>query len=514
MNIYFVFTVLLLLIDITCAVSLIFVEKRDSTTTWAWLLILFIFPFLGFILYACFGQNISKEKIFNKKAKIDKDKLKNIIDKFNANSHFSQKDENYIDLIKINYNTNGSIYTNNNSVITYINGEDKFKDLFNDIAKATSFINIQYYIFRCDELGNKLLKLLKQKISEGVEVRLLVDGMGSSSLNKKDIKFIRSIGIKFTFFFPSIFKYINLRINYRNHRKIVIIDGRIGYIGGFNVGNEYVNKGKQFDFWRDTHLRIKGDAVLELQKRFALDWEYAAKESINEKQYIITKLNPSYNDSYVLNDLYDNSYNKEKTHLNKVVKYNNYIEEIKKFNNVGIQIISSGPDNLEEYIRNSYFKLINNARKNIYIQTPYLVLDEPMITALKIASLSGVDVRVMVPNKADHFFMAYALSASIDSLIHSGVKFYKFKKGFIHSKTIVVDSSVCSIGTANLDIRSFKLNFEINAIIYDHNMAIYNENIFLKDMKNCDFMSLDQHNNRTFKTRIFESIIRLVFPLL
>ena len=137
-----------------------------------------------------------------------------------------------------------------------------------------------------------------------------------------------------------------------------------------------------------------------------------------------------------------------------------------------------------------------------------------MITALKIASLSGVDVRVMVPNKADHFFMAYALSASIDSLIHSGVKFYKFKKGFIHSKTIVVDSSVCSIGTANLDIRSFKLNFEINAIIYDHNMAIYNENIFLKDMKNCDFMSLDQHNNRTFKTRIFESIIRLVFPLL
>lgn len=514
MNIYVVFTSILLLIDITCAASLIFVEKRDSTTTWAWLLILFIFPFLGFILYICFGQNISKEKIFSKKAKIDKDKSKNIIDKFNINSHSSKKDEKNIDLIKMNYNTNGSIYTNNNSVITYTNGEDKFKDLFNDISKATSFINIQYYIFRYDDLGNKFLKLLKQKISEGVEVRLLVDGMGSSSLKKKDIKFIRAIGIKFSFFFPSIFKYINFRINYRNHRKIVIIDGRIGYVGGFNVGNEYVNEGKQFDFWRDTHLKIKGDAVLELQKRFALDWEYAAKESINEKQYVITKLTPSYDDSYVLNDLYDNSNNKEKIRLNNVVKYNNYIEKIKKFNNVGIQIISSGPDNLEEYIRNSYFKIINNARKNIYIQTPYLVLDEPMMTALKLAASSGVDVRIMVPNEADHFFMAYALSASIDSLIHSGVKFYKYKKGFIHSKTIVADSSICSIGTANLDIRSFKLNFEINAIIYDNNMAIYNENIFLKDMKNCDFISLDQHNNRQFKTKIFESIIKLVFPLL
>lgn len=504
MNIYIILTLILLILDIGCAVSLVFFERRDSTTTWAWLLVLAIFPFLGFILYVCLGQNISKEKIFNKKARIDKNKLKHIIDKFNFNSHSFAKSKHYIDLIKMNYNTNGSIYTDNNHVKTYINGEDKFRDLLEDIKDASSFINIQYYIFRCDDLGMKILKLLGQKVSEGVEVRLLADGMGSSSIKKKDIKYIKSLGIKFSFFFPSIFHYINLRINYRNHRKIVVIDGRIGYVGGFNVGNEYINKGKQFNFWRDTHLRIKGDAVLELQKRFALDWEYAAKESIDEKQYIITKLTPSADETYVLSDLFTNSAEKNNKPVNK----------IQIFDNVGIQIISSGPDNLEEYIRNSYLKIINNARKKIYIQTPYLVPDEPMIMALKLAASSGVDVRIMIPDKADHFFMAYALSASIDILIKSGVKFYRYEKGFIHAKTITADSAVCSIGTANLDIRSFKLNFEINAIIYNHEMVNFNEKIFIDDMKDCRLLTLEEHNKRGFKTKILESVFRLIFPLL
>lgn len=536
MNIYFIITSILLLLDISCAVSLIFIEKRDSTTTWAWLLVLVIFPFLGFILYICFGQNISKEKIFSKKAKIDKSKLKHIIDKFNNSSQSSKKAHEYIDLIKMNYNTSGSIYTDNNHVKTYTNGEDKFRDLYEDIKTASSFINIQYYIFRCDDLGTELLDLLGKKISEGVEVRLLVDGMGSSSLKKKDIKYIKSLGIKFAFFFPSILTFINLRLNYRNHRKIVVIDGRIGYVGGFNVGNEYVNKGKQFDFWRDTHLRIKGDAVLELLKRFTLDWEYAAKESIDEKQYVTAKLMPVNDEIYVLSDLFKDALNnvqkvytldKEKSNASntRITKNSSHMStnksqeisnenKIKTFDNVGMQIISSGPDNLEEYIRNAYLKIINNARKNVYIQTPYLVPDEPMIMALKLAASSGVDVRIMVPDEADHFFMAYALSASIDTLIKSGVKFYRYKKGFIHAKTISADSSVCSIGTANLDIRSFKLNFEINALIYDNEMVKYNEDIFIKDMEDCRFLSIEEHNKRGIKTRILESLLKLIFPLL
>ena len=507
MNLYIIMTSILLILDLCCAVSLIFVEKRDSTTTWAWLLVLAIFPFLGFILYICLGQNISKEKIFRKKARIDKNKLKHFIEKFKNNDHSSTEYNSYIDLIKMNYNTNGSVYTDNNHVKTYINGENKFNDLLEDIQNASSFINIQYYIFRCDDLGIKILNLLGKKVLEGVEVRLLVDGMGSSSLTKKDIKYIKSLGIKFSFFFPSLIRFINTRINYRNHRKIVVIDGRIGYIGGFNVGNEYVNKGKQFNFWRDTHLRIKGDAVLELQTRFALDWEYAANESIDEKQFVIAKLIPSIDDTYILSDLFDDK-----------IKNTNIInadkDRIKTFNNVGIQIISSGPDNLEEYIRNSYLKIINNARKNIYIQTPYLVPDEPIIMALKLAASSGIDVRIMVPDKADHFFMAYALSSSIDTLIGSGIKFYKYKKGFIHSKTITADGMVCSIGTANLDIRSFKLNFEINAVIYDSKFVKYNEDIFINDMNDCRLVTMEEHENRGFKTKITESLLKLIFPLL
>lgn len=473
---------LLFIIDLSCSISIIFVEKRDTTTTWAWLLILSIFPFAGFILYLLFGQNISKEKIFNKKAVIDKHKLANSINKQSTLHHATNE---FADLIKMNINTNEATYTVGNSVKTYINGEDKFKDLLEDIKKAKKFINIEYYIFRYDNLGKKLIDILGKKVSQGVEVRLLVDAMGSKSLSKKDINLIKETGIKFAFFFPNILPYINLRINYRNHRKIVVVDGIIGYVGGFNVGDEYVNHGKQFSFWRDTHIRIEGSAAYELNKRFILDWEYAAKEDIN-----------------------DNQKSNIKPNINAHSSIPNSINE------VGIQIVSSGPDNMEEYIRNSYLKIINNAKKNIFIQTPYLVLDDPMIASLKLAASSGVDVRIMVPNKADHFFMAWALSASIGNLIYSGVKFYKYKKGFIHSKTIVADSSVSSIGTANLDIRSFKLNFEVNAIIFDPLIARNNEQIFNEDAKNCHLLTLEEYENRGKRIKILESLCRLIFPIL
>lgn len=480
MNTYLILVSILFIINFLCAVSLVFIEKRDTTTIWAWLLILFFLPFLGFIFYLCFGQNISKKKIFSKKAVIDKNKIEKIFSDLNKNLHNDVAEE-YLDLIKMNFYTNNSIYTKDNAVKTYINGEDKFKDLINDIKNAKSFINIEYYIFRPDYLGYTLLTLLKEKVAEGVEVRLLIDGMGSKSIKKKQIKYIKSCNIKFSIFFPNIAKYINLRLNYRNHRKIVVIDGIIGYVGGFNVGDEYVNKGKQFSFWRDTHVKIIGDAALELNKRFALDWEYAAKENIYEMQ-----LNKS-----------------------KLLKNN--------FNfkgDVGIQIVSSGPDNLEEYIKNSYLKIITNAKEYIFIQTPYLVLDNPMIEALKISAFCGVDVRIMVPNEADHFFMSWALSASIDSLIKSGIKFYKYNKGFIHSKTLVSDGCIFSIGTANLDIRSFKLNFEINAIIYDSNIAKDYENIFYKDQEFCTLLSIKEYENRSRKFKILESISRLISPIL
>ena len=376
----------------------------------------------------------------------------------------------------MNYNHSGAIYTVGNEVQTYINGEDKFRELFNDIREAKSFIHIQYYIFRYDDLGKALIRELKEKIKDGVEVRLLIDGMGSKRITKKIINEIESYGIKVAIFFPGILPHINIRINYRNHRKIVVIDGKIGYVGGFNIGNEYVNRGKKFKFWRDTHIRIKGEAVNELNKRFILDWDYAADENIGNMSM--------------------------------------YFPKQKEYGNIGMQIISSGPDHMEEYIKNSYMKIINNAKNYVYIQTPYLVPDSPMLEAIKISALSGVDVRIIVPGEPDHFFMEWMLSANIGLLIEYGVKIYRYGKGFIHSKTIIADGEVCSIGTANLDIRSFKLNFEVNAFIYNEEFAKKQEEIFLEDQKNSMLLMKETYDRRSRSLRVKESLIRLLAPIL
>ena len=351
-----------------------------------------------------------------------------------------------------------------------------YRDLFNDIRAAKSFIHIEYYIFRYDDLGRALIKELHEKTKDGVEVRLVIDGMGSKRITKKIIKEIESYGIKMAVFFPGVLPHINTRINYRNHRKIVVIDGKIGYVGGFNVGNEYVNKGKQFKFWRDTHIRVKGEAVNELNKRFILDWDYAADENMGNMSM--------------------------------------YFPVPEVVGNVGMQIVSSGPDHMEEYIKNSYMKIINNAKNYVYIQTPYLVPDSPMMEALKISALSGVDVRIIVPGAPDHFFMEWMLSANIGLLIEYGIKIYRYGNGFIHSKTIVADGEVCSIGTANLDIRSFKLNFEVNAFIYNETVAKEQEKIFLDDQEKSKLVIKEEYDKRSKNLKIKESLIRLLSPIL
>lgn len=473
---YLVLIIMIFLLNLVSALSLIFIERKEPTTTWAWLLILIVLPGVGFLLYLILGQNLSRQKIFREKKLADKIKSYRLRGNHEQNDFFSDIHENYEDLILMNYNHSGAIYTLENDVKIYVNGEDKFKDLFEDIRKAKSFIHIEYYIFRYDELGKRLISELREKVKDGVEVRFLMDGMGSKAISKKIIRLIQSYGIKVAVFFPGILPHINTRINYRNHRKIVVIDGIIGYVGGFNVGDEYVNKGKQFKFWRDTHIKIRGEAVNELNKRFILDWDYAADENIGNMSM--------------------------------------YFPEPEQVGDVGIQIVSSGPDHMEEYIKNSYMKIINNAKNYVYIQTPYLVPDSPMIEALKISALSGVDVRLIVPGAPDHFFMEWLLSANMGLLMEYGIKFYRYEKGFIHAKTIVADGEVCSIGTANLDIRSFKLNFEVNAFIYNERIAKEMEKVFYEDQENSKLVTKEDYDKRSRTLRIRESLIRLLSPIL
>ena len=475
---YIILLIMFFLLNLISALSLIFIERKEPTTTWAWLVILIALPGVGLILYLLLGQNLSRQKIFREKKladKIKRYKLRGTHELSNFSSD-SEVNENYEDLILMNYNHSGAIYTVGNEVKTYINGEDKFKDLFEDIRNAKCFIHIEYYIFRYDELGKALVNELRKKAEDGLEIRLLIDGMGSKAITKNIIKEIESYGIKMAVFFPGILPHINTRINYRNHRKIAVIDGKVGYVGGFNVGNEYVNKGKQFKFWRDTHIRIRGEAVNELNKRFILDWDYAADENMgNMFMYFPTPA---------------------------------------KVGDVGIQIVSSGPDHMEEYIKNSYMKIINSAKNYVYIQTPYLVPDSPMLEALKISALSGVDVRIIVPGEPDHFFMEWMLSANIGLLIEYGIKIYRYGNGFIHSKTIVADGQVCSIGTANLDIRSFKLNFEVNAFIYNEKVAKEQEKIFLDDQEKSKLVIKEEYDKRSKNLKIKESLIRLLAPIL
>ena len=477
MNILLGLSVVFLLLNIFFSFSLIFIERKDPTTTWAWLLILLVLPGLGFMIYIMFGQNLSRQKIFKEKIRVDEHKRKNINDKYEKDIHQHDGGERFSDLKKMNFNHSGAKYTTNNNANVYVNGEDKFKKLIEDIKNAKRYIHIEYYIFKNDMIGKIVINELTKKAEDGLEVRLLVDSMGSRKLTKKAIKKYIDAGGKYSIFFPGIVPHINTRVNYRNHRKIVVIDGEYGYVGGFNVGKEYISQDPEVGYWRDTHVRIQGEAVDDLNERFLLDWCYAADEEIED-------------------------YDKYSSNGSKAT------------GDVGIQIVTSGPDHKEQYIRNAYIKLINNAKENVYLETPYLVPDSPILEALKISALSGVDVRIIIPGKPDHFFMQWAASSYIGELLEAGIKIYNYQKGFIHAKTIVADSAVMSIGTANMDIRSFKLNFEVNAFIFDDRIAKDGQAQFMKDIQNSEEITKEIYDNRSVVVRIKESLIRLVSPIL
>ena len=477
MNLFYGIGIAVIVLNIIFSFFLIFIERKDPTTTWAWLLILLVLPGIGFIVYLMFGQNLSRQKIFKDKIVYDEKKRKSLTDEEKTVFLAHSGGGKFSDLQKMNFNNSGAKYTINNSVKTFTNGEDKFKQLLEDIKNAKKYIHVEYYIFKKDLLGKQIIDELTNKVKEGLEVRLLVDAMGSRTLTKKTLKHYIESGGKFSVFFPGILPHVNTRINYRNHRKIVVIDGEYGYVGGFNVGKEYINKDKDIGFWRDTHIRIKGESVDDLNTRFLMDWCYASGEKIeNYKDYMI----------------------KDKG----------------KVGDIGIQIVTSGPDHKEQYIRNAYIKLINNAKKNVYLETPYFVPDAPVLEALKISALSGIDVRIIIPGNPDHFFMKWAASSYIGELLEAGVKVYTYNNGFIHAKTIVADSLVMSIGTANMDIRSFKLNFEVNAFIYDDRVAKDGEEQFRKDMSDSNEITKEIYNNRSLSLKIKESVIRLISPIL
>lgn len=475
---------ILFVLNIVFAAIIIFLERRDATSTWAWVMVLFFIPFLGFILYLIFGQNLTRRRLFDwegiKKIGIE-DLIRAQIDALREERfHFIDPSvREHRDLIFMQLVNNDSVLTQENDVNIFIDGGEKFEALMKDIEAAEDHIHFQYYILRDDKLGTRLIKALTKKAEEGVKVRILYDEMGSRSISKKSFREFYAAGGDVSIFFPRRIPFINLRLNYRNHRKIVIIDGKIGYTGGFNVGDEYLGLDPKFGYWRDTHLRLVGDVVKALQTRFILDWNQASpdKRDIHYQDELFPAVDPH-------------------------------------TGNTAVQIVSSGPDSQWEQIKNGYIKMILMAKESVYIQTPYFIPDQSLMDALRIASLSGVDVRIMIPNKPDHPFVYWATYSHIGTILEAGAHVYIYDNGFIHAKTIVVDGKVSSVGTANIDNRSFALNFEVNAFIYHHPFSQRMALIFEDDMKQSTRLTLNNYKERSLWIRFKESIAHLLSPIL
>ena len=452
----------IVIINVLFALIIVFFQRRSPQTVWTWLLLLYFIPILGFILYLVIGQDFHKSRMF--KAKEIEGELKYAVRRqeeavYRKKLKLANPEmERFKDLILYNLEAGEAVLTDNNDIRIYTDGKAKFRALMEEMRQARRYIHVQYYIIRNDELWQEIEKVLIQKVHEGVEVRVLFDSMGCRTMKNRDWERLEREGIQVAEFFPALLGKLQLRVNYRNHRKIVVIDGRIGFVGGFNVGREYLGREKKFGYWRD--------------------WNYAAKENL-----------------FLEDELFE-------------------IPEYVRRGRDPVQIISSGPDSQTKTIHDNYLRLIHSAKDHVYIQTPYFIPDESILDALKIASRSGVDVRIMVPCKPDHPFVYWATYSYIGDMVAAGAKCYVYNNGFLHAKTLSVDGMVACVGTANMDIRSFGLNFEVNAVIYSERTVQRLERAFENDMTKCTHVTRKVYDERSLVIRGKEQFSRLLSPLL
>ena len=466
--------VLLLLYGLWIA-AFVFLQRRDPASTTAWLLIFVALPGIGFIVYYFFGRDLSKKKVFH-----IEDKEKTLIELIGCQRKAVEKCkihseiENQQEIIRLIDHLDNLPISYDNDVDFYMNGHDKFKAFMEDIEHAKKEVNIMYFIYKKGVLGEAIKALLIKKAKEGVTVRLLLDDLGARKVKGGYFKELIAAGGQVSFSFPVTPIYI--RVNNRNHRKIAIIDRKYAYIGGYNVGDEYLGMKKKMGFWRDTHVRLQGTSVQALLMRFILDWRHAGNKdmAINSETFI--------------------------GHKNQ--------------GGIGAQVLSSGPDSKLAQIKLAYMEIISHAKDYIYLQSPYFVPDAPFLEAMKIALLKGVDIHIMIPNKQDHIFVYWATYSFIGDLLPLGLKAYTYNNGFLHSKTIMADGKVGSVGSANFDERSFNLSFETNVFLYGDKVGKQFKAIFEEDLKHCTQITMEMYSNRSLMVRIKESISRLISPVL
>lgn len=469
-------------LNIFFIILVVFFERKKPESTLAWVLILFFVPYVGIVLYIIFGdffrfgvRKKERDKILNDEKFLNsiKDQIKILKNDDEVKNNFR-----WTDLTIMNSVNARSLISLDNEIQLFSKASDKYDSLFEDLKNAKKSINISYYIIRKDFYGKSLLDILVEKVKEGVEVRLIYDHIGSKLTSKKFFKPLIAAGGKVEKFFPSRI-FLKLYINHRNHRKMVVIDGNIGYIGGMNIGKEYTGANKKITPWSDKHIRIVGSAVNSIQLQFFLDYLFVSKEKF---------------------DLKDSSF------FSKFFCFEQH-----KGNNA-MQIVASGPDYKESNIRNMFLKMINNAKKSIIIETPYLILDEAITASLKLAADSGINVKVIIPGIPDKKAIYLATLSYAKELMENNIEVYTYK-GFMHSKLLIVDDDIVCVGSANMDRRSFSLNFEINAVIYNNDFNYENRKIVDGELKKSSLLNNVKRKNNIF-TRIFEKLVRLFAPII
>ena len=450
----------------------VMLRNRDTVKTLAWIMVFIFMPFLGLVLYFFFGRDTRKKRLVGKR-------LMSQIKQHTAfrTSGGAKKE------IPPEYQTLATFFENASSAsflpfdeAEVIPDTKAFAErLFDMISAAENHIHLQFYIIEDDEFGCRLRDALVEKAREGVEVRLIYDSVGCWKVNDRFFESMRNGGVYVEAFLKVFFPLLSNRVNYRNHRKLVVVDGKVGMVGGCNIADRYL-KGVNGGCWRDTMLLLHGAAVKGLQASFAVDWYFANRFKISGKRYFPLSVDTG-RKSYV-------------------------------------QVVTSNPVGNLRTIIAGYIKILSQARMYVYLQTPYFMPDETFLQALKSAAMSGVDVRLMIPERSDSRIADYATKSHLGDLLESGIKVFLYRGGVLHSKSVVCDDYLSSIGSANLDSRSFFYNFEISAFVYDVDVAVDLKGCFINDMRHCRQLTLNEYRNRSFFKRCAESFIKLFSPLL
>lgn len=459
---------------------LIILENRNPVKTISWILILVLLPFFGIVFYLFFGQEYRKTKMYSRKGLKDLEKLRNLTleqlgnlpkDQFRISDRLYTKKR----LMNLFLSNSNAILTNNNEIQVLKDAKETFPAIFNSIEQARHHIHLEFYIVEDDSIGNYLRELLIRKALEGVEVRFIYDDVGSWELKRKFLRSMTDAGVKVDCFMRVRFPNLTSKVNYRNHRKILVVDGETAFVGGLNFADRYQNGVPGIGPWRDTHLKVSGGSATALQIIFMADWYFVSKE---------------------------------------ILKGERYFRPFEAGNGKLVQMVASGPDSDWESIGQAYFAAIASSTEYVYISSPYLMPPSDIMTALKTSSLGGIDVRIIVPGLSDAVSSKWGTNSYVEELLEAGVKVFFYQAGFIHSKVIVVDGIFSSVGTANLDFRSLETNFEVNAMIYDEETAGILAGQFIEDQGKSQEVVLEEWIKRPRLNKIKESFARILSPML